>query len=416
MLQVDQAEPGAAGTSKAALAATAPAEDERRRQVFLHLILVCCTKSSMFARHFAAKADLLSVLCGAAIKKVEDIGAKPVPDCADGSTKAKQSVGGIPPWVNCVMGIAVAIARLQPEKGKAEGTRGQTAAQARDSVARSLARHAREVSMGRRAPGSLPTPANDSADAANVQGQGNGEEVQEARSIVNRLLRVRSQSHVRANARRRLYAQLASSDRQAAAADDPAAAAEPEGAATDAASAEAMVTDEGTAGAGDEATGAHKRDLMHTRLNQIFTGNWRPCGLLAEGDQSQLTKLCCSVVTTVQKHALHMPTPALESLSETKMHSSEHPRGAFFATLQLMAQLARSWPNAQAMVAAGLPRCLMSMPAPALCTGALGDITQVLCLLVEDPDVSLPVRFSCLQWTLHTSVFVRSSDWLRLVV
>lgn len=395
-MQADKTQSGA-GTSSAAMAssrmaASGSADDESlSRQVFLHLILVCCTKSPVFARHFAAKSELLSVLCEAAIKKVEEIGAIPAPD-ADCNPKAKANIPGIPPWVNCVMGIGVAIARLQPEKPKADAARGQAAAQDRDSVARSLARHARDVSMGRRAQGQLSAYGNDSLHAAERQTPVSNEEMNEERTFVNRLMRVSSQrQQIRSNARRRAQAAVASTDAPTAAPEDPGTVAELEAAANDAASAEAMVTDEGPAGGGDEATGAHKRDLVHTRLAQIFTGNWRPCGLLTQDEQSKLTSLCCAVVTAVRKHAAHMPLPALESLTEEKIHSSEHPRGALFATLQLMTQLARSWSNAQAMVAADMPRCLMAMPAPALCTGALSDISRVVCCLVEDPDVNLPV-------------------------
>lgn len=395
-MQADGKQSGA-GTSSAAMAASGSGDDEcRSRQVFLHLILVCCTKSPVFARHFAAKSELVTVLCEAASKKVEEIGAKPAPDGTDCNSKAKANVPGIPPWVNCVMGIGVAIARLQPEKPKADAARGQAAAQARDSVARSLARHARDLSMGRRAPGPLSAYVNDSLDAAERQAPVSSEEMQEERNLVNRLMRVSSQrQQIRSNAMRRALAALVSSEAPAPS-EDPGTAAEPEAPANDAASAEAMVTDEGPGGGGDEATGAHKSDLVHTRLAQIFTGNWRPCGLLTEDQQSQLTKLCCAVVTVLRKHAAHMPLPALESLTEEKIHSSEHPRGALFATLQLMTQLARSWSNAQAMVAADMPSCLMAMPAPALCTGALSDISRFICSLVEDPDVNLPVRSSCM--------------------
>lgn len=181
-------------------------------------------------------------------------------------------------------------------------------------------------------------------------------------------------------------------NRRSSAADVPPRPADAEGPANDAASAEAIVTDEGTGGsAADEATGAHKRDLAQSRLIKIFADNWRPCGLLNEDDQKQLTALCCAVVSTVRKYGVQMPLPSLESLSESKIRSSEHPRGALFAALQLMAQLSRSWSNSKAMVAAEVPRCLLAMPAPALCTGMLADITRVLSLLLEDPDVILPV-------------------------
>lgn len=92
--------------------------------MFLHLLFLCCTSSSVFARQFAAKSDLLPKLCGAAIKHTEKLAATASLDSADGVNEGKCSIGGIPPWINCVMGIAVAMARLQPEKPKADGLTG----------------------------------------------------------------------------------------------------------------------------------------------------------------------------------------------------------------------------------------------------------------------------------------------------